>query len=181
MRNKGLLAIAAIVAVVAVGGIGFATISSNQITVSGTATSGSIELAWSGPVSYAQGTYTSCSFTSSSPYTTAYLTVTDLSSGDSCTAYAYITDEGSFDAASVTSSLTETGGTYCNPSLGTNCIQVTDSVGINLENGYPSWTATGTPYIAAGGTVLYWINVGLPSGTYTSVSGTFTVTIEGSA
>ena len=91
MSNKGLIALATIVAVVAVGGIGFAAFTANAY-VNGTATGGLAEIHFSGAATVTPtGSYVSCGTPSFSSYgdplsddNVMTIAATSFAPGDSC-------------------------------------------------------------------------------------------------
>ena len=92
MKNKGLVAIATIVAVVAVGGMGFAAFVSS-ISYNATINAGTLNIEWFGTPSYATNhTYNTCS--ASFAATTATVTVGALAPGDWCVVKEYIKNIG---------------------------------------------------------------------------------------
>jgi hypothetical protein len=183
MARRLLLAVVALMAVVAVGGIGFATLSSSA-TINGSGSTGSITLAFES-FANGNGAYSTCDWSgySAGPPASVTLTVNNLAPGDSCSASLYIEDTGTLPVNTLATQITGTGGNYCtSPSGGGsyNCVQVTDSLGANLEYGGAA-SVSGSPVISAsGGAVYYYVTVSVPSGTTQSPSATFTITATGS-
>ena len=106
MRNKGLIAIATIVAVVAVGGIGFATFTS---TVNGSVnvSAGTLNLVWTGFYNHgfapANATYLTCvNGPGVKDPGVMYFNATNMAGGDSCFFNATIQNTGSLPAQWVT-------------------------------------------------------------------------------
>ena len=178
MAKRWLLGIAALVVALSVGAIGFAAFTSNTITIGGQVSSGNLDIYWNPSYASANGVYAQCAWTLLDAHT-AQLVVTDLSPGDGCTVNTYINDDGSLPATSLTSTFTTADTDFCTPTFTYNCIQVSDSVGLNLLGGSTTATVTGTPVIAAGGYTTYSISVNMPSATTQTLSGTFTVSING--
>ena len=88
MRNKGLLAIVAVMAVVAMGGIGFAAFSSS-VPAQVNASSGTLTLVWTGFYNHgfapANATYMTCSDGPGvKDSSVMYFSATNMAGGDSC-------------------------------------------------------------------------------------------------
>ncbi len=179
MVSRMLLGVIAMVAVVAVGGIGFATYTSS-ITVNGSAASGDLNLAFytSGVT---DGTYAVCSVTSLTG-TVATISASDLSPGDSCSVTLGVANYGSLPATSESSQLTSYSGQLCGPYGTYNCLGVADNLnGVSLNSEYNSG-GSGNLGIPAGGGVLpgyYVVTIYEPSGTTQAVSISFSITFTG--
>lgn len=170
------------IAVLALGGIGYSAFTSS-VTVTGSASAGSLSLYFytDSSTSGANAVCTWSGSTGSGGDNTLTLTVTNLSPGDYCTATAYIGDTGTLPATSETTNIAGSGGTFCSTGTTTNCIDVTDSFGVNCLTS--SYSATGSTPIPANnaGSIPDTLTVYLPSGsTLQSTAGTFTYTITGS-
>ena len=178
MTSKLLLGVIAMVAVVAVGGIGFATYSSS-ITVTGSANSGSLDIAFY-TYSDSVGAYAQCTVTSLSG-SVAEVSVSDLSPGDSCTITLGVANYGSLPATSESSQLSATGNLCASPSA-YNCIGVEDNLNDGNLNSEYNTQGYGVLGIPAGGGVLpgyYILTIYEPSGTTQAVSLSFTITFTG--
>jgi len=112
MARNWKLGLAAVIAVAAIGGIGFSAFTSNAYIV-GNVSSGSINLEWtptgSAAVQVTNASYDLC--TATVTQSTLYVNVSNLAPGDSCTLPSsdgvYLTNTGSIPA-SVTYSVSET-------------------------------------------------------------------------
>ena len=101
MGNRWLVAVAALVAVVAVGGIGFATFTANAY-VNGNAQAGYLQLQWGPePTTTPSAYYVACTAVVGQTNTagdTLTVTATNLAPGDSCTFADTLNDIGSLPA-----------------------------------------------------------------------------------
>jgi len=156
-------------------GIGYAAFT-YPITVTGTASAGTLSIEFTTPAYSAISTPTgdgSCYFSGTGASTT--LTVTNMVPGDTCTAQITIYNSGTVPTSSETTSIS--GGPYCNTPGQLNCFYVTDSLGLSSEVGPGSGGVIGV-----GGTYLYSVTVGFPStSTIPSTTASFTITITASA
>lgn len=191
MVKKWIIGLIALVTVIGFAGVGFATLTSNNIYINGTAQPGTFGLVWdtwAGGIDPVDGNW--CVVTwqvqANTGNTVAWMNVTKLTPGDSCSVDTEINDTGNLPAASLTDTyatvVTTPAGTPCSTTLSTNCIQVSDSLGITLLGGITTATVTGSPYeITAGGSVAYDIHVDLPVGSSFPSTDTlsFTITIYG--
>ncbi|MGI0128730.1 MAG: hypothetical protein ACREEC_01010 [Thermoplasmata archaeon] len=181
MGKRLLLGVVAMIAVVAVGGIGFAAYTSSA-TVYGSASSGNLALAfdYGNPTG---GTYANCAVFDLIG-NTVHISATDLSPGDSCSVTLGVINNGSLPATSEATSFGFTSGSVCNSLGQMNCIQVTDNLGVqglNTETGLGGIDNKG---IAGGGGLYpgnYKVTVTEPSGsTDQSLTLSYTITFTGS-
>ena len=159
----------------AMSGIGYAAFT-YSITVTGTASAGTLAIEFTTPANSGTSTPSadgSCSFSGTGSSTT--LTVTNMVPGDTCTASITIYNSGTVPTSSETTSIS--GGPYCNTPGQLNCFYVTDSLGLNSEVGPGSGGVIGV-----GGTYLYSVTVGFPTGSTTpGTTASFTITVTASA
>jgi hypothetical protein len=181
MSSKLLLGVIAMVAVVAVGGVGFATYTSS-VTIHGSASSGDLSLAFDYGYGTA-GTYAVCSV-----YylygNVAYFSATDLSPGDHCSVTLGVINNGTLPATSESTTFGYLTGSVCNTVGQTDCIQVTDNLGytgLNTEGGV---SGSDGKVIGAGGGLYpgnYIVTVTEPSGSSSQgLTLGFTITFTGS-
>lgn len=168
------------VAVVAVGGIGFAAYTSSA-TLYGSATSGDLSLgfAYAGGSS---GTYAQCSVTYLSGAVASF-SATDLSPGDSCSVTLGVINNGTLPATSESSAFTYTSGNLCNSGGQINCLQVTDNLNVNPLNTEYNTGGAGSYGIGADGGLFpgnYIVTVTEPAGTTQGVALGFYITFTGS-
>jgi hypothetical protein len=186
MGSRLVLVMVAAVAIVAVGGIGFAAFTSS-VTVNGTASAGNIVLEFaSNP--YGTGASTpsgaTCTLqTYGGTTTTISISASNLAPNQYCSFVLTITNAGSLPANSESSLFTASSGSYCSSSGEINCIWVQDSLSpspLNSETGV--YTGSGTTVIPAGGTLTYTIYTTLPAGsTDQSTSLGFSISLTGSS
>lgn len=187
MRTKGVLVLAAIVAAVAMGGIGFATFTSTA-SINGSGAAGNIQLDLNG-FTDGSSAYGTCDWSnyvapSGEGPASVTLTVTNLAPGGSCAASLGVIDDGSLPITSLYAVIAGTGGNYCtSPSGGGsyNCVEAYDTLGANLEGPTTSPTTYGSPLLDAydGNAYTDIVTVSLPSGTTQVVSASFTITYYG--
>jgi len=160
-------------------GVGYAAFT-YPITVTGTASAGTLSIAFANPANTAgYGTSTpstagACSFSGTGSSTT--LTVSNMVPGDTCTADITISNTGTVPTSSETTAVS--GGPYCNSIGQLNCFYITDNLGLNSETG-----ATGSGgSVGVGGSFTYTVTVGFPSlSTLQSTTAAFTITVTASA
>jgi hypothetical protein len=181
MSSKLLLGVIAMVAVVAVGGVGFATYTSS-VTLHGSASSGDLALAFDYG-SGTPGTYAVCTVYYLNG-NVAYFSATDLSPGDSCSVTLGVINNGTLPATSESTTFGFVSGSVCNTGGQTNCIQVTDNMGITGLNTEGGVSGSDNKVIAAGGGFYpgnYIVTVTEPSGSSSqSLALGFTITFTGS-
>jgi hypothetical protein len=180
MGSRLVLALVAIMAVAAVGGIGFATYTS-AATVYGSGSSGNIAVAFDYG-STTGGTYAVCTITDLIG-NTVHVTATDLSGGDSCSATLGVINNGSLPVTSEGTTFGFTSGSVCNSPSQTNCIEVSDNLGITGLNTATGSSGSDNKVIAAGGGLYpgnYVLTISEPSGSNSAVSLSFTITFTGS-
>ena len=176
MKSKGLLAIAAVLTVVAVGGIGFAAFTYN-VNGQVNAASGSLTLVWTGFYNHgfapANATYMTCAVGPGlSDPSVMYFNSTKMASGDSCFYNATVENSGTLPAQWVTICYTATStNTYI------NWIDTLGGVSTPVISGNSGCGVISGLSIAAGASALYfaqgtWVNG--PGASYS-----FAITITG--
>ena len=163
-------------------GVGYAAFTSS-ITVNGTASAGTLSIAFTTPANTAgYGTSTpsgvgSCSFSGTGASTT--LTVSNMDPGDTCTADITVANTGSLPTSSEATSLSGA-PEACVPTSTSpyNCFTISDNLGLNSYTG-----ASGSGgAVASGGSFTYTVSVALPStATTQGLSGSFTITLTASS
>lgn len=180
MASKLLLGVIAMVAVVAVGGIGFASYTSS-VTLYGGASSGDVSLAFD-YASATPGTYAVCNVYYLSG-DVAEFSATDLSPGDQCSVTLGVINNGTLPATSESSTFYYESGALCESPSQTNCVGVSDNLNIvNLNTIYGN-NGAGDYGIAADGGLFpgnYQVTVWEPSGSTGAVSLTFYIVFTGS-
>ncbi len=169
------------IAVVAVGGVAFASFTSS-VTVHANASAGTIVLKFDGTNSGSStpsGATCTIAFPSSPPTQVATVTASNLAPGQYCTFNLEIANYGTLPATTESTVLSPTGGTICNSAaLTTNCIFVQDNLGLNSETPIGG---SGSTTIPAGGTFPYILYATLPSGsTDQTTHASFDITFTGS-
>jgi hypothetical protein len=179
MGSRLVLALVAAVAIVAVGGIGFAAFTSVAY-VNGTGTAANVgPLTWN---DYTAGSGTdgaTCSTSSSSPYTTLTLTVNGLIPGGSCNVMPTLYNGGGYPLTLATSA--SGWSVVANPNSG-NCNDFDYSDASGIDTG--SSVTTGSGSIGASTSAPYSVTISLGSGagnTDQGLSCSLTVTITGTA
>lgn len=181
MAKRLILGLVAMIAVLVVGGVGFATYTSS-VTVYGAGSSGNVHLAfdYSGVTG---GTYAVCAVTHLSG-ATVHVTATDLSPGDSCHATLGVINNGTLPATSEATVFNYVSGTVCTSLTQVDCINVQDNLGVHQLNTAAGTSGSGVTTIAAGGGLFpgnYVLTISEPTGsTSQSLSLSFTVTFTGS-
>jgi hypothetical protein len=178
MITKTMIVSLFALSLLALTGIGYATFTST-IYVNGTATAGTLNIAFAASPYLATGTTSpvgagTCSFSGTGSSTT--LTVTNMAPGDTCTATITVANTGSLPTASETTSITA-GSYLCSGVLYPNCFIVYDNLGLNSFTGA---TGSGGP-VASGGNFAYNVEVAYVSAsTSQGLTGTFTIAVTGS-
>jgi hypothetical protein len=180
MGNRIVLALVAIMAIAAVGGIGFATFTS-AATVYGSGNSGNIAVAFDYG-STTGGTYAVCTITDLIG-NTVHVDATDLSGGDSCSATLGVVNNGTLPVTSEATTFGYTSGSVCNTPTQMNCIEVSDNLGITRLNTAAGTSGSDNKVIAASGGLYpgnYVLIIGEPAGSNSAASLSFTITFTGS-
>ena len=175
------------ISLLALTGIGYATFTS-AVTINGTASAGNINLyyySFSGAASSSPSGYGTCSW-SGNTGTSVSLSYSNMVPGDSCAQTVNVEDTGTLPILSLKSTISGS-PPFCQPASTTNCITVTDTLGLNTYTSTPATASTGSttgaPLIPASGagSYAYTVTIAYPSGsTSQSFSGTFTITLTGS-
>jgi hypothetical protein len=182
MGSRLVLAMVAAVAIVAVGGIGFAAFTAS-VYVDGSGAAGSVALSFtSNPYGTAASSPAgaTCAIQSYGGSTgTITVAASNLEPGQYCTFTLSVQNVGTLPITSETSTYAYVSGSVCNSGGQMNCIWVSDGIGLNTETGTSGSDSTTIP---VSGEYTYILYVELPGGsTIQSTALSFTITLTGSA